>query len=475
MNGNLLFVGGDLSGIQNFIYNITSKKAMVSLKGRSQYLKDFTDNVCNEILNIPEIQSENKDEMKIYSSGGKFYLQVPDTPEVQGQILKIRRETEQKLWNEHKGQLSINIDFVPFRYNNELVTIGSETGNIGILWSQITEKFNSLKNQKFKSLLLDKYDEFFEVQEVGGEVKVCAVTGIEGAKEYTFNFKEGDQFKEESLTVLPSVKKHIDKGIQLRDEQNFKMLEDYAKDSYLGVLRMDVDGLGKRFVKSSFSSISEYRKFSQKLDNFFTTRILDIQHDADFKEHLNIVYAGGDDIFAVGKWNKVIEFAEKVQIEFKKYVSDSTLSISGGIAIVGAKFPIAKAAELAGKAEDKAKEYKNGQKNAFCMFGRTVSWDKEFEYVKRFKIRMLDMCKDENMPRSILHKIMLFADMKQRGNLKYIWHTAYFFKRFKEGKSQQIQDFCGDLEKELYNNHNYGYELLSLSARWAELELREVK
>lgn len=468
MNGNLLFVGGDLSGIQNFIYNITSKKAMVSLKGRSQYLKDFTDNVCNEILNIPEIQSENREEMKIYSSGGKFYLQVPDTTEVRGQILKIRRETEQKLWNEHKGLLSINIDFVPFRYDNELVTVGSETGNIGILWNHITEKFNALKNQKFKSLLLDKYEEFFEVQEVGGEVKVCAVSGIEGATEMTFE----DGVK---MYVLPSVEQQITLGKQLRDEQNFKMLEDYAKDSYLGILRMDVDGLGKRFVKSSFSSISEYRKFSQKLDNFFTTRLLDIQNDADLKEHLNIVYAGGDDIFAVGKWNKVIEFAEIVRTEFKKYISDSTLSISGGVAIVGAKFPIAKAAELAGKAEDKAKEHKNGQKNAFCMFGRTVSWDKEFEYVKRFKIRMFDMCKDENMPRSILHKIMLFADMKQRGNLKYIWHTAYFFKRFKDGKSQQIKDFCGDLEKELYNNHNYGYELLSLSARWAELELREVK
>lgn len=30
----LLFVGGDLSGIQKFLYNITSRKAAVSLKGR---------------------------------------------------------------------------------------------------------------------------------------------------------------------------------------------------------------------------------------------------------------------------------------------------------------------------------------------------------------------------------------------------------------------------------------------------------
>ena len=52
MEGNLLFVGGDLSGIQKFIYNITSKRAMVSLKGRSYYLKDFTKDVYDEILDI---------------------------------------------------------------------------------------------------------------------------------------------------------------------------------------------------------------------------------------------------------------------------------------------------------------------------------------------------------------------------------------------------------------------------------------
>ena len=37
----LLFVGADLSGIQKFLYNISSRKAAVSLKGRSWYLTDY--------------------------------------------------------------------------------------------------------------------------------------------------------------------------------------------------------------------------------------------------------------------------------------------------------------------------------------------------------------------------------------------------------------------------------------------------
>ena len=44
-----LFIGGDLSGIQNFLYNISSKKAAVSLKGRSFYLQQYMENTCDAI------------------------------------------------------------------------------------------------------------------------------------------------------------------------------------------------------------------------------------------------------------------------------------------------------------------------------------------------------------------------------------------------------------------------------------------
>ena len=47
-----LFVGGDLSGIQKFLYNISSKKAAVSLKGRSYYLQQYMDNVCSKIEKV---------------------------------------------------------------------------------------------------------------------------------------------------------------------------------------------------------------------------------------------------------------------------------------------------------------------------------------------------------------------------------------------------------------------------------------
>lgn len=494
MKGNLLFVGGDLSGIQKFIYNITSKKAMVSLKGRSQYLKDFTEKVYNEILSIPELDksSIDKNEMKIYCSGGKFYLQVPDTDGIRNAIADIRHKTEKALWDEHQGQLSMNIDFVPFCYDGELVKVEDEKGNIGILWRHIAKKFNALQNQKFKSILLEQPQDFFDVKQVGGEANVCQITGIENAIEKSFRFNEG----EESLWVLESVSKQIDLGIKLRDQQHFKMLEEYAGDSYLGVLRMDVDGLGARFIQG-FGSMKEYKRFSSALNQFFDAEkgnLHDIQKS--FDDYLNIVYAGGDDIFTVGRWDKVIDFAEKVQKEFKDFckhdLKDETLSISGGIAIVNPKFPIAKAAELSGEAEDSAKRYNHGKKNAFNMLGETISWKDEFDYVKSYKEQFVTLINNSGLSRSILHKIMVYANMVKRnkaveeenrkGNmehkpdLSYVWHTTYYLTRFmgKEKNNAAVYYFCKDLrDKQLLTPEKF--RLISLAARWAELELREVQ
>jgi len=492
MTGDLLFVGGDLSGIQKFIYNISSKKAMVSLKGRSAYLKRFTDEVCKRILDISEIQKspQDKDEMKIYCSGGKFYLQVPDTPTIRKSIDVIKREVEAQLWREHRGQLAINIAYLPFQYDGDNVVVDGETDNIGILWKKMTEKFTTLKNQKFKDELLDSYGEFFEVQKVGGDIKVCQVTGIEG------DVVPVKMYDDEDLMVLPSVKKQIELGKKLRDEQRFKMLEEYAGDTYLGILRMDIDNLGAKFIRSDFKSMKEYKQFSLALDWFFDAeqgRLHDLQTQDKYREFLNIVYAGGDDIFVVGRWDKVIDFAARIKDEFKSYCHDTleeeTLSISGGVAVVNAKFPIAKAAEMAGEAEDAAKKYSK-QKNAFNMFGETVSWMNEFDYVKTNKDKLVELIKNYGLSRSILHKIKKYAlivkenmavevankkgEKKRKPDWSYVWHKAYYLTRYmgKEKDNKEVYKFCMSLRDEKLLTPN-DYRMMSLAARWAELELRE--
>jgi CRISPR-associated protein Csm1 len=572
----ILLLGGDLSGIQKFIYNIASRKAAVSLKGRSFYLQLLIDSIIQRIIQHPDIKATLGH--VVYSSGGKFYMLLPNTEKVKSAIKGLKRSIEQELWEQHHGQLVVNVDYVSFAYNVGGKGIDFENQKnqeIGLLWKALAEKLTSQKNQKFKNVLLNKYEDFFDVQKVGGEVKVCAVTGIESDKSVAIDPKEKDK-----TYVLPVVKEQADLGKTLKDadyivtyrsddsnkyirnrvkidihsagihnylfdqweltdeDADFrtitsadtcrvkrinnthflaaplkgngcsygfqfyggnkqaqkitanhpqgrnKTFEELADGSYLGVLRMDVDNLGSIFIKGlpdKDKSFSAYSTLSFMLDYFFSGYLNTIREK--YKDDVNILYSGGDDVFAVGRWDKLIEFAADIRKDFAKFVGREDISISGGIAIVGDKFPIAKAAELAGEAEHNAKSNSEA-KNAFNMFGETISWKNDFGYVERYKKEFVDLIKNENLSKGILHKIKTYALMikdnkekEKRGdrkNMSYLWHTSYYLSRYMEShkKNQSVYDFCKNLrDKELLNIRKY--ELMAVAARWAELELKE--
>lgn len=474
-NQSLLFVGGDLSGIQKFIYNISSKKAAVSLKGRSAYLVEYTDTICQNLLELPPIASCQRKE-KIYCSGGKFYALVEDTPEIRSAIGSYADRMERDLWHDHYGQLGIAIAYVPFRFTSSeetRVIVNGKEDKIGLLWTEMTALFTAKKNRKFNNILTDEYASFFEVQNVGGDVQVCAITGIESDKCVKLDKdKDGD-----SIWVLPSVKEQVERGIKLRAEENFKTFDEYAKDengnsTYLGILRMDVDKLGARFC-NGFDSLQSYTRFSERLKKFFADTVLAIQQKPYYKDHLNIIYAGGDDLFVVGRWDKVIDFAADVHTAFMKHTAGENLSISGGMAIVGAKFPIAKAAEMAGDAEDKAKEYNNGAKNAICFLGETVGWDNEFDEVRTLKEEFCHQIKDNGLSQGILHQLMKYAAMATEGkSFSYLWHSAYYLTRLTDRCPPDAKTFVTELRNQRLTKGVRQYQLTALAARWAELELR---
>ncbi len=67
-------VCGDFSGIQDFIYNIVSAGAARGLRGRSFYIQLLCDGVSEHLLRRLGLYPTSR----IYSSGGKFYLLLPD-------------------------------------------------------------------------------------------------------------------------------------------------------------------------------------------------------------------------------------------------------------------------------------------------------------------------------------------------------------------------------------------------------------
>lgn len=75
MTYDKLFIGGDFSGIQKFLYTITSRHASLSLKGRSTYIRQKMDAIYEGMIkSIEKAGGKVEEKEKLYCSGGKFYL-----------------------------------------------------------------------------------------------------------------------------------------------------------------------------------------------------------------------------------------------------------------------------------------------------------------------------------------------------------------------------------------------------------------
>ena len=628
----LMMVGVDISGIQSFIYDVASKKAAQSLKGRSFYLQLLMDAILQKFKEKPIYAKAGH---TLYASGGKAYLLLPNTTEVNEKIFGkdgIKETVENELWKEHKGKIAINLETAGFAYHSrpkgnawqtwvETENQPGERKYISHVWKSLSDKLNQQKNQKFKSRLINHFDEYFDEThsdlQAGGNtegdngVKTCAVTGEEiiGKHEklddntvvkpavkrqtdlgktlkdadYIISFKgkpEDDKYLSDraksKITVLSTNYYLFDKEELIKDEAEFqdnissadvskvstinklnfldaplsgqqvsygyefyggnqqayhreendqpeeyspnnkkeKTFDELAKtnsgsNTLLGILRMDIDNLGKLFIKGlkpEQLSLSTYATLSFQLELFFsgylnTLRDSEVEIDENgnpkkdkngntvyqFRDWLNILYSGGDDLFVVGRWDKTIEFAEIVKERFKQFTHRPDISLSGGTAFVHEKFPIAKAAQMAGEAEGASKARED--KNAITFFGETIGWDKEFETVKILKDKLVKYTTLKNKPlsKAILHKLILYNEIKdqhlrnpnQKPDYSFIWHTSYYLKRYVEkyDRNSEIYRFIIDeLQENLFqsskDDYRY-YELAALAARWAEMELKD--
>lgn len=259
----------------------------------------------------------------------------------------------------------------------------------------------------------------------------------------------------------------------------------------LGVLRMDVDNLGRIFqdgMSSREYTLSHYASLSRAFDVFFSG-YLNTVWNAVSPSQSCILYSGGDDLFIVGSWDVVIEFAEHIHSDFKKYAcANPMFSISGGIAIVSPKFPIMKTAEISAEEESRAKSHKCGsyEKNSISIMSMPLNWEYEYPAVKKLKETVVEHIDSGKVTKSFISKILChaanakFVEHRLK-NLKVYWMLTYDLSRMKQRSKNTsliehcMADVCNSNGK-LYGNEiktdYHPLELWALACRWAELELR---
>ncbi len=284
----------------------------------------------------------------------------------------------------------------------------------------------------------------------------------------------------------------------------------------LGVLRMDVDNLGRIFreglnnyrhetyVDDRFHSLARITTLSWQLAFFFGSMVPQSMNSRpEWQGKSTVVYAGGDDLFVLGAWQTVPDIALALQSQFARFCCyNPVFALSGGMVISGGKFPIYKSAEMAGEAELMAKRhhtrFQNGReivaKASFTFLDTAMHW-REFLTIAALKETLYPvMCDNENRP--LLDRLRwIFASWeKSRDELlctgqvmglerirqrlaaeKWRWRMVYSLARFAE-RNQSLNETITTLQRFILNpvaaTDRTGIELLGVLSRWCELQLR---
>ncbi len=306
--------------------------------------------------------------------------------------------------------------------------------------------------------------------------------------------------------ILSKVKGNSVKGFRFYGGLNVPTKDDRIKTfeelcaseevKKIGVLRMDVDNLGKAFQYGfgKFANFARISTLSFALDWFFSGYINHLQNNNEkYKEHLIIVYSGGDDMFVVGDWEFLLDFAVEIRKDFHELTKEK-MSLSGGVSIVDAKFPIRKAGIMSGEAEEKAKkkEIYGKKKDAICLFDEVIKWDElceESNSIQEIKDNLLSYINEGQLGTSFLHRLQYYylRDKDYRvgkGDLSYRWECAYWLSRnmTKYSKSKNVVDhivrdwdvFLTQIQKDSIIEERT-YVKYGIAAKWAELVYRKTR
>ncbi len=166
-----LLIGGDISGIQDFIYTISSKNAAKTLRGRSFYLQLLTEAVLRFVLSELGLPYVNV----IYAGGGHFYLLAPLS--AAGKLAGVRKAVTEKLVRHHGVSLYLAIG------SSEIPFSGFRIGQFPRYWGEMHRSLSAAKQRRYLELGDDFYAHVFAVPEHGGNpTATCSVCGDDHRK-----------------------------------------------------------------------------------------------------------------------------------------------------------------------------------------------------------------------------------------------------------------------------------------------------
>ena len=197
---------------------------------------------------------------------------------------------------------------------------------------------------------------------------------------------------------------------------------DKARDKYtgieaLGVLKADVDDMGLLMfagIDPQRFSLPRLATLSRQLNQFFVVCLPDLIRTRPEFADIYTVFAGGDDLFLIGPWNRVIEFAGVLSDKFNRYVcGNKNIHLSAGISFHKDHTPVDAMARSASTELEKSKQ--KDKKNSLSLFSETIKW-RQLPALNIIKNQILEMMDSGALNNAMLYRLNTFLEMAEQEN-----------------------------------------------------------
>ena len=471
-----LLASFDLSGIQDFIYNINiaTNGAAKQLKARSLYLDFMSEYIADSLLDKLGLNRANM----LYVGGGHAYFVLANTEKTVETLVQFEKDFNQFLLANFQTRLYVAFGWGSFAAKDIMSELNSPES-----YRQVYQKASRMISKKKISrydyqtlMLLNRGGKSSEREcEICHSVenlvsyhdqKVCDI--CRGLYQFSKEIAH-DHFiitENEGLPIGPNA---CLKGVAFEKLSQEAFSRVYVKNDYkagtvkathvfvgdyqcdeiynyaalsknenglgikrLAVVRLDVDDLGAAFMagfsqqgNGQYSTLSRSATFSRSMSLFFKVYINQFASD----KKLSIIYAGGDDVFAIGSWQDIIAFTVELRENFIKW-TNGKLTLSAGIGLFADKTPISLMAHQTGELEEAAK---GNEKDSISLFSSdyTFKFDRFITNVyddKLEQIRYFFNHQDER-GKNFIYKLIELLRNHDRMNMSRL---AYYLTRLEE-------------------------------------------
>lgn len=505
-----LLVSGDLSGIQSFIYTIHPDGALRTLRARSFFVELIIEHFVAQILSYYSLGRYHV----VYSAGGGFYLLIPNRSDLISDIEKFADRLNAWLLRTQGGRLFLALGSIALndehladaatiwgklaektgrkkgqRYLREL-KYAAESDLDPLRVRQPGDESCAVCQRDDVPLIRDNDEDALYLCEfcktmmewgrllpraAGIEVWKCRPSDgvtleIDGVfyrlvtKEDLRDQKRESQIQEYWMFDTGEVRlgaRHVlnRPGYAVFDRNGRALtFEELAKRAIgaklLGVLRMDVDHLGRIFSRGlppSQRDLIHLSILSRELSAFFKRELFKLcqEEAAQGRGNFHVVYAGGDDLFMIGTWSDLAPFTLKIQKSFSEYTAHNPgVTISGGFIVETYHTPLYRLAELAGEAEDISKESGRNRMTMFYTqrephyakegeghpFNIAHTWDTLRAAYEDLVVPLRDL----RISQTFFQFSLSFVDLLERGRAHFPQYLYYLARVHVEDEAQAV-------------------------------------